>query len=265
MRPLHIIACVKVVPRPEEVRVNTETWTIQRDGVRSEINPPDMNALEAALALRERHGGRVTVVAMGPPMFVLYLRLALAMGADEAYLLSDRAFAGADTLATSYTLAQGIRKIGDYDLILCGEESSDGATAQVPPGIAEWLNAAQITYAEDLEVLPGLGMVKARRELTGGYEVIQSPLPCVASVKVGANEPRFMDMERKAWAEAEGPLTVWTATDIDVDPEMIGLPGSPTIVDGVAQAEASERKREFLAGTPEEQAQALVARLRAYL
>jgi electron transfer flavoprotein beta subunit len=224
-----------------------------------------MNALETALTLKERHGGRVTVVAMGPPMFVLYLRLALAMGADEAYLLSDRAFAGADTLATSYTLAQGIRKIGDYDLILCGEESSDGATAQVPPGIAEWLNAAQITYAEDLEVLPGLGMVKARRELTGGHEVIQSPLPCVASVKVGANEPRFMDMERKAWAEAEGPLTVWTATDIDVDPEMIGLPGSPTIVDGVAQAEASERKREFLAGTPEEQAQALVERLRAYL
>jgi electron transfer flavoprotein beta subunit len=224
-----------------------------------------MNALETALTLKERHGAKVTVVAMGPPMFVLYLRLALAMGADEVYLLSDRAFAGADTLATSYTLAQGIRKIGDYDLILCGEESSDGATAQVPPGIAEWLNAAQITYAEELEVLPGLGMVKARRELAGGYEVIQAPLPCVASVKAGANEPRFMDMERKAWAEAEGPLTVWTATDIDVDPEMIGLPGSPTIVDGVAQAAASERKREFLAGTPDEQAQALVERLRAYL
>jgi electron transfer flavoprotein beta subunit len=265
MRPLHIIACVKVVPRPEEVRVNTKTWTIERDGVRSEINPPDMNALETALALKDQHGGKVTVLAMGPPMFDPYLRLALAMGADDAYLLSDRAFAGADTLATSYALAQGIRKIGDYDLILCGEESSDSATAQVPPGIAEWLNTSQITYAEELEVLPDSRMVKARRELAGGHEVIQVPLPCVASLKAGTNEPRFMDMERKAWAEAEGPVTVWTAADVDVDPEMIGLPGSPTIVAGVAQAEASERKREFLPGIPEEQAQALVERLRAYL
>ena len=265
MRPLDIIACVKVVPKPEEVKVNPETWTIERDGVRSEMNPPDMNVMEMALTLKEQHGGKVSIVAMGPPMFESYLRLMLAMGADEAYLLSDRAFAGADTLATSYALAQGIRKIGDYDLILCGEESSDGATAQVPPGIAEWLDTSQITYAEDLEVLPSSGMVKARRELAGGYEVIQVPLPCSVSVKVGANEPRFMDMERKAWAEAEGPVTVWTAKDIDVDPEMIGLPGSPTIVDGVAQAEASERKREVLAGTPEEQAQALVERLRAYL
>ncbi|MGQ9572070.1 MAG: electron transfer flavoprotein subunit beta/FixA family protein [Dehalococcoidia bacterium] len=265
MRPLHIIACVKVVPKPEEVKVNPETWTIERDGVRSEINPPDMNVLEMALSLKEQHGGKVTLIAMGPPMFDSYLRLALAMGADEAYLLSDRAFAGADTLATSYVLAQGIRKIGDYDLILCGEESSDGATAQVPPGIAEWLGTSQITYAEHLEVLPNSATVKAKRELAGGYEVIQVPLPCTASVKVGANEPRFMDMERKAWAQKDGPVTVWTAKDIDVDPEMIGVPGSPTIVDGVAQAEAAQRKREFLAGTPEEQAKALVERLRAYL
>jgi len=147
MRPLHIIACVKVVPKPEEVKVNPETMTIERGEVRSEINPPDMNVLEMALALKDQHGGKVTIVAMGPPLFDPYLHLALAMGADEAYLLSDRAFAGADTLATSYALAQGIRKIGDYDLILCGEESSDGATAQVPPGIAEWLNTSQITYA----------------------------------------------------------------------------------------------------------------------
>jgi electron transfer flavoprotein beta subunit len=265
MRPLSIIACVKVVPKPEEVKVNRENWTIERDGARSEINPPDMNVLEMALALKERHGGKVTVVAMGPPMFDPYLRLALAMGADEAYLLSDRAFAGADTLATSYTLAQGIRKIGDYDLILCGEESSDGATAQVPPGIAEWLNTSQITYAADLEIEPDSGMVKAKRELAGGLEVIQVPLPCTASVKVGANEPRFMDMERKAWADAEGRVTVWSAQDIEADPEMIGAPGSPTVVDGVAQAEASERKREFLKGTPEEQAKALVERLRPYL
>jgi electron transfer flavoprotein beta subunit len=265
MRPLHIIACVKVVPKPEEVKVNQETMTIERGNVRSEINPPDMNVLEMALTLKEQHGGKVSIVAMGPPLFDPYLRLALAMGADEAYLLSDRAFAGADTLATSYALAQGIRKIGDYDLILCGEESSDGATAQVPPGIAEWLDTSQITYAEDLEVLPDSRMVKAKRELAGGYEVIQVPLPCTASIKVGANEPRFMDMERKAWAMADGPVTVWSAEDIGVEPEMIGLPGSPTIVDGLAQAEGTERKHEFLKGTPEEQAKALIERLRSYL
>jgi len=264
MRPLHINACVKVVTKPEEVKVDPKTMTIDRGDVSSEINPPDMNVLEMALTLKEQHGGKVTIVAMGPPLFTPYLRLALAMGADEAYLLSDRAFAAADTLATSYALAQGIRKIGEYDLILCGEESSDGATAQVPPGIAEWLDTSQITYAEDLEVLDS-GMVKAKRELAGGYEVIQVPLPCTASVKVGANEPRFMDMERKAWAEADGPVTVWAAKDIDVEAEMIGLPGSPTIVDGLAQAEATERKREFLAGTPQEQAKALVERLRSYL
>ncbi len=265
MRQLHIIACVKVVPKPEEVKVNPENWTIERDGVRSEINPPDMNVLELALALKEEHGGKVSIVAMGPPMFDPYLRLALAMGADEAYLLSDRAFAGADTLATSYVLAQGIRKIGEFDLILCGEESSDGATAQVPPGVAEWLNTSQITYAEDLEIMPESGMVKATRELAGGYEVIQVPLPCTASVKVGANEPRFMDMERKAWANTEGPVAIWNAQDIEVDPEMIGISGSPTIVDGVAQAEATERKREFLKGTPEERTKALIERLRPYL
>lgn len=265
MRALHVIVCLKVVPKPEEVTVNRETMTIERANVRSEINPADMNALELALSLKEQHQGRVTLVAMGPPLFDPYLRLALAMGADAAYLLSDRAFAGADTLATSYTLAEGIRKIGDYDVILCGEESSDGATAQVPPGIAEWLGIAQITYAHDLEVLSEARTARARRELAGGHEVIQVPLPCVASVVVGANEPRFMDMERKAWAQGEGRVTVWTAQDLGIDEEMIGLKGSPTIVSGVEQAAAVQRKREFLRGTPQEEAQALVERVRSYL
>jgi len=265
MPSLHIIVCLKVVPKPEEVTVNRETMTIERANVRSEINPADMNALELALKLKERHQGRITLLSMGPPLFDPYLRLALAMGADDACLLSDRAFAGADTLATSYTLAAGIRKIGDYDLILCGEESSDGATAQVPPGIAEWLDISQITYAHELEVLSEARMARARRELAGGHEVIQVPLPCVASVVVGANEPRFMDMERKAWAQGEGRVTVWTARDLDIDAEMIGLKGSPTIVSGVEQAAVVQRKREFLRGTPQEKAQALVERVQAYL
>jgi electron transfer flavoprotein beta subunit len=148
---LDIIACVKVVPRPEEVVVDKATATLDRASARSLINPPDMNLLEVALELKDLHGGQVTLLSMGPPLFESYLRIAMAMGADRAVLLSDRAFAGADTLATSYTLAEGIRKIGRYDLILCGEESSDGATAQVPPGIAEWLGIPQVTYAGTLE------------------------------------------------------------------------------------------------------------------
>jgi len=261
MRPLNIIVCFKVVPKPEEVKVNQETMTIERANVRSEINPPDMNCLELALALKEKHGGTVSLLSMGPPLFDSYLRLGLAMGADRAYLLSDRGFAGADTLATSYTLAEGIRKMGEYDLIICGEESSDGATAQVPPGIAEWLEASQITYAEGLEVLPDGQSVKAKRELAGGYEVVQVPLPAVVSLKVGANEPRFMDYDRKAWAEAEGPVTTWSAQDIGLDASYIGLEGSPTIVSGVATAPSSERRQEFLKGTPEEQVQQLLERI----
>jgi electron transfer flavoprotein beta subunit len=265
MRPLNIIVCLKVVPKPEEVKVNQETMTIERANVRSEINPPDMNAIELALELKEKHGGTVSLLSMGPPLFDGYLRLALAMGADRAYLLSDRAFAGADTLATSYTLAEGIRKIGEYDLIICGEESSDGATAQVPPGIAEWLEASQITYAEDLEVQPDGRSVKARRELAGGYEVVQIPLPAVVSLKVGANEPRFMDFDRKPWAEAEAPMTTWSAQDMGLDEGYIGLQGSPTVVSGVAMAPSSERRREFLSGTAQEKAQQLLERIRPWV
>jgi electron transfer flavoprotein beta subunit len=265
MRPLNIIVCLKVVPKPEEVKVNQETMTIERANVRSEINPPDMNAVELALELKEKHGGTVSLVSMGPPLFDGYLRLALAMGADRAYLLSDRAFAGADTLATSYTLAEGIRKIGEYDLIICGEESSDGATAQVPPGIAEWLEASQITYAEDLDVQPDGRSVKAKRELAGGYEVVQVPLPAVVSLKVGANEPRFMDFDRKPWAEAEAQVTTWSAQDMGLDEGYIGLQGSPTVVSGVATAPSSERRREFLSGTAQEKAQQLLERIRPWV
>ncbi|MBI4494917.1 MAG: electron transfer flavoprotein subunit beta/FixA family protein, partial [Chloroflexi bacterium] len=144
---LRIVVCAKVVPKPEEVRVDEATRTLVRANVRSEINPCDMNALEAALELRDRHGGEVVLLSMGPPMAEPYLQVLEGVGADHAYLLSDRAFGGADSLPTSLTLAAGIRKIGGVDLVLCGEESSDGATGQVPAGLAEWLGAAQATYA----------------------------------------------------------------------------------------------------------------------
>ncbi len=257
MSDLHLVVCVKVVPKPEEVKVDPETRLLDRAHARSEINPPDMNALEFALELKDRYGGRVSILSMGPPFFEPYLRVGLAMGADHVYLLSDRAFGGADTLATTYTLAQGIQKMGDADLILCGEESSDGATGQVPSGLAEWLDFGQITLAGDVDIDLTQSVARGRREIRGGYEILEVPLPAVVSVKTASNEPRFMDYRFKPWAFDEGRVTVWTKIDLQADEECIGVPGSPTIVSELAQAPTRERKREFLTGTPEEIAQRL--------
>jgi electron transfer flavoprotein beta subunit len=253
---LHIIVCLKVVPKPEEVSINPQTMTIDRARARSEINPSDMYALEMALSLKDEHGGGVSLLAMGPPFFEPYLRIAMAMGADAAFLLSDRAFAGADTLATSYVLARGIERLRPFHLVLCGEESSDGATGQVPPGIAEWLDIPQLTYVEHLEVLPH-GRVRARRVMDGGYQVLTAPLPALASVKSGVNEPRFIDMDRWLWAMQEAPVTVWGLADLGLDPEMVGAKGSPTVVSRVQQVGARQRKRILITGTAEEEARTL--------
>lgn len=257
MRELHSVVCVKVVPKPEEIRVDPETKTLDRAGARSEINPPDMNALEMALTVKDRCDGRISLLSMGPPFFEPYLRVGLAMGADHIYLLSDRAFGGADTLATTYTLAQGIRQIGNVDLIFCGEESSDGATGQVPSGLAEWLNMPQLTLLTQVHVDRERAVAQGRRELKGGYELLEVPLPCLISVKTAANEPRFMDYRIKSWAFEEEQVTVWTSADLEVDPDHIGWPGSPTVVSGLAEAAGRERKRQFLTGSPEEMARQL--------
>ncbi len=261
LRHLRLVVCAKVVPRPEEVRVDEETRTLIRANVRSEVNPSDMNALEAALALRDGHGGEVLLLSMGPPMAVEYLHLLLAAGADHAYLLSDRAFGGADTLPTSLTLAAGIRKIGRVDLVLCGEESSDGATGQVPAGLAEWLDVPQATYATELRLDPARRRLEVRRELPGGYEWLRLPVPAVVSVKSGANEPRFVDVARLRALAGQTGVTTWAASDLDVDPEQLGLKGSATVVAGVGRAEGAERRRERLVGTPEQEALALLHRL----
>ena len=265
MRELRTVVCVKVVPKPEAVRVDPSTHLLDRSNARAEINPPDMNALEMALALKDLHGGRVTIVSMGPPYFEPYLRVGLAMGADHIYLLSDRAFAGADTLATTYTLAQGIRKIGPFDLIFCGEESSDGATGQVPPGLAEWLDVTQLTLLTEVELDLAGDIVRGRRQLKGGFEILEVPLPSVVSVKTACNEPRFMDYRIKSWAFDEGQVTLWNAADLQADPECIGLDGSPTIVRELAEAPFRERQRQFLQGTPEEMAQQLFDLLKGKL
>jgi len=261
MPELHSVVCVKVVPKPEEIRVDPETMLLERANARSEINPPDMNALEMALGLKDRYGGRVSILSMGPPYFEPYLRVALAMGCDHIYLLSDRTFAGADTLATTYTLAQGVRQLGGADLVFCGEESSDGATGQVPAGLAEWLDIAQLTLLTEVDVDLARKVGRGRRELKGGYESLEAPLPCVVSVKTAANEPRFMDYRIKPWAFEPDRVTVWSAADLGVEADCIGLAGSPTVVTGLAEAPTRARKRQFLKGSPQQMAQELAALL----
>jgi electron transfer flavoprotein beta subunit len=252
MNELKVVVCMKVVPKPEEIRVDTETGWLRREQVRSEINPPDMNAIEIALKLKDQYGGRVDILSMGPTFFNDYLPVPLAMGADHIYLLSDKAFSGADTLATTYTLAAGIRKMGDVDLIFCGEESSDGATGQVPPGIAEWLDIRQLTMVTGVDVNPNRNVVRGRREFQGGYQILEVPMPAVISVKTAANEPRFMDFRIKSWAYEPEQVTVWGKADLAVDPELIGEAGSPTRVSQLTQAPDSERKREFIKGDIQE-------------
>lgn len=247
-----MVVCMKVVPKPEEIRVDAETHLLERTNARAEINPPDMNALEMAFGVKDRCGGRVDIISMGPPLFEPFLRVGLAMGADHVFLLSDQAFAGADTLATTYTLAQGIRKIGGVDIIFCGEESSDGATGQVPQGLAEWLGYPQLTLVTEINLDTGSGFARGRRIIKGGYEIIEVPIPCVVSVKTACNEPRFMDYRLKPGAFNDDVVSVWNSEMLNADPQYIGLAGSPTVVTELASASMRERKRVFLTGAPGE-------------
>ncbi len=264
MRDIHIVVCMKVVPKSEEIRVDPESLLLEREGARSEINPPDMNAIEVALRLIDQYGGRLSILSMGPPLFESILRVGLAMGADDFFLMSDRAFAGADTLATTYTLARGVEKIGDVDMVICGEESADGATGQVPPGIAEWLAWPQMTLATELSLSEDRDFCVARREIPGGYELHRIRLPAVFSIKTASNEPRFMDFDRKPWAMDEADVTVWRRGDIEVEDDLIGLKGSPTIVTGLDEADRRERLKQKLTGEPDSIAAQLAEILEPY-
>jgi electron transfer flavoprotein beta subunit len=265
MPELRIVVCVKVVPKSEEIRVDYATKLLDRSNARSEINPPDMNALEIALGVKDRYGGRVDIVSMGPPYFEPWLRIGLAMGCDHIHLLSDRAFGGADTLATTYTLAKGIEKSGGADLIICGEESADGATGQVPAGLAEWLNISQLTLLTEINLDLERRVATGRRALKGGYEILEAPLPCLVSAKTAGNEPRFMDFKRKNWAYEPERVTIWNAVDLKADPDYIGLKGSPTTVSGLSTVPVRERKRKRIEGTVEATAEQLAEIIQSIL
>lgn len=249
-RQLNVVVCVKVVPKPEEVRLDPETKTLERGTAESILNPPDKNSMEIALSLKEEHGGRITVMSMGPPFVDDFLRLSMAMGADDTILLSDRAFAGADTYPTCLTLAQGIKVLKDVDLVICGEESADGGTGQVPPGLAEWLDFSLSTYVNEIQYDPSNDRFITRRSISNGYEVISIPRPAVVSVELGVNSPRFPDFTRKKELDRSHKVRIWNAEQLGLDSEVIGLKGSLTTVDELIVVKSAERKKVFIEGTP---------------
>ena len=223
---MNIVVCVKQVPDTTVVKIDPKTGTLIRDGVPSIINPEDKHALEAALQLKEAHGGKVTVVSMGLPMAKAALREALCMGADEAILLTDRVLGGADTLATSKSLAGVIKKL-DYDIVFAGRQAIDGDTAQVGPEIAEHLNVPQVTYVQGVEVTED-GLV-VNRALEDGYELIKVQTPVLLTAIEELNHPRYMNVQY-IFDTAEKEVKVMTAADLDVPVEELGLKGSPTKV-----------------------------------
>lgn len=224
---MEIVVCVKQVPDTTEVKIDPVKNTLIREGVPSIVNPFDKIAVEAALQLKEKYGGRVRVISMGPPQAADALKECLAMGADEAVLVSDRAFGGADTLATSYALSTSIEKMGPVDLILCGKQAIDGDTAQVGPGIAENLDWPQITYAAKIEI--NGDTIKVDREHDDGYEIMEAKLPAMVTVVKSIAEPRFPTVKGTMKANRT-QIPVWTAADINADEKRIGLTGSPTQV-----------------------------------
>ncbi len=225
---MNIVVCIKQVPETTDVRINPETNTLMREGVKAIINPFDMYAIEEAVRLKERFGGKVSVVTMGPPQADGALREAISMGADEGYLVCDRAFAGSDTWATSYTLAGAIKKIGLFDLVICGKQASDGDTAQVGPGISTHLNIPQVTYVKKVEEATDKSM-RVERMLEEGYEIIETPLPALLTVVKEINEPRIPSLKGLMRAKSAKIVTL-TQKDLDLDPQQIGLCGSPTQV-----------------------------------
>ena len=235
---MKIVVCIKQVPETTEVKINPQTNTLMREGVASITNPFDEFALEEALLTKEKHGGEVHVLSMGPPQAIEVLKNALALGADKVYLLSDAAFAGADTLATAYTLAKTIEKIGGVDLVICGKQAIDGDTAQVGPGIATRLGIPQLTYvAKVREIDPAKKKIVVERMLENGREVVESSLPAVITVVKDINEPRLPSLLgiKKA---AKATIPTWTAKDVGVDENRVGLKGSPTWVWKIFSPEA---------------------------
>ena len=255
---MKIVVCIKQVPDTAEVKINKETGTLMREGVPSIINPYDTHALEAAVQLKESHGATVTVVTMGPPQAEDALRECIALGADEAVLLTDRAFAGSDTWATSYALSSAMRKLSP-DLIICGKQAIDGDTAQVGPGMAEMLDIPHVAYVKKIDEVTN-SKIQVQRLMDDGFDRVEAELPALLTVVKEINSPRLPGMKGKMRAK-KAEVTTWSAADIGAEPAKVGLTGSPTQVKNIFAPEMNT-DRQMVEGTPEEQADLIMEKLK---
>ena len=255
---MNIVVCIKQVPGTTEVKINNETNTLVREGVESIINPFDTYAVEEGVRLKERFGGTVTILTMGPPQADMALKECIEVGADEGILVSDRAFAGSDTLATSYVLSKAIEKIGDYDLVISGKQTMDGDTGQVGPGIAQRLGIPFVAYVSRVDDI-GDGKMKAERMTDEGHEVVESPVPCVMSVSKEINVPRLPSLRGKMKAKS-AQFAVWSAADLGIEDNNVGVAGSPTFVMQIFSPKR-ERNSEMLEGSSTEQVSTLCDKL----
>lgn len=255
---MNIVVCIKQVPDTTEIKLDPVKGTLIRDGVPSIMNPDDKGGLEFALRLKDKFGANVTVITMGPPQAEAILREAFAMGVDRAILLSDRKFGGADTLATSRTIAAALRKL-DYDLIVTGRQAIDGDTAQVGPQIAEHLGLPQVTYAEELEY-DGKDTFTVRKADEDGYQIVEVDAPCLVTALASGVKPRYMSV--RGIVEAyDKPVEVWNFDSVEVDPDTIGLNGSPTRV-AKSFAKGMKAPGQLYEVEPEEAVEIILAKLR---
>jgi len=256
---MNIVVCLKQVPGTTEVKIDPATNTLIRQGIENIINPFDTYALEEGVRLKEKHGGKVAVITMGPPQADAALREAISLGADEAILLSDRAFAGADTWATSYTLSKAIAKIEKYDLIICGRQTIDGDTGQVGPELAEMLALPFVAYVSRIEEIKDK-YLRVTRMMEEGHEVIETTLPAVITVAKEINVPRLPSL-RGIMKSKNAKIETWGVKELGVDASMVGLAGSSTQVIKVFFPERVHQA-EMLSGSLEQKVEALIDRLR---
>jgi electron transfer flavoprotein beta subunit len=257
---MNIIVLIKQVPDTTDVKLDPKTGNLLREGLKSVVNPEDRHALEAAVALKETYGGKVTVLSMGPPQAIDAVTEAVGMGADSAVLLCDRAFAGADTWATSFTLGKTIAGMGACDLILCGRQAIDGDTAQVGPQVADFLGIAQVTYVQEIESVNATHAI-VKRQLEDGYERIKAELPALLTVTGALNTPRYAHVGRLIDAcKPTSNIKVLNAADIGVTVAQVGLEGSFTNVVKTFSPDF-KRKSTLLKGSTEEVVRELIKKI----
>lgn len=258
---MDIVVLVKQVPNTTEVKLDPKTGNLIREGIESIINPDDKHALEAAVRIKQEHGGKVTAVSMGPPQAIDAISEAVGLGADEGILLTDRAFAGADTWATSTTLGKAIEKIGRFDLVLCGRQAIDGDTAQIGPQVADYLGVPQVTYVFDIEEIRK-NSITVKRRLEDGFERIQCTLPALLTTIGELNKPRFPRVDRLIDACKENArIETWNSADLGIQTREVGLEGSLTNVIKTF-APKFQRQGEILEGDAKAAVKSLVGKLR---